>query len=60
METNKVLATATENNLPEVVQDKFGNTKVLGKPVVYIGLTAKEAKDAVKKAMQLKKISDIK
>jgi hypothetical protein len=60
METNKVLATATENNLPEVVQDKFGNTKVLAKPVIYNGITAKEAKDAVKKAMQLKKYSDIK
>jgi hypothetical protein len=60
METNKVLATATENNLPEVVQDNFGNTKALGKPVVFTGVTSEEARAAIKKAMQQKKNSEIK
>jgi len=53
METNKVLATATENNLPEVVQDNFGNTKALGKPVVFTGVTSEEARAAIKKATEI-------
>ena len=55
METNKSIAITGENNLPELIQDKFGNTKVLDKNLVYHGISAKEASEAVKKVMLLKK-----
>jgi len=60
METNKILATATENNLPEVVQDNFGNTKALGKPVVFTGVTSEEARAAIKKVFDSKNNIEIK
>ena len=56
METNKSIAITGENNLPELIQDKFGNTKSIAKnPKAFeeiAGATADELKAATQKLSQ--------
>lgn len=51
METNKQVIVG-ENNLPEVVQDKLGQIKALGKAVAFSTVELKEAQKALQKASE--------
>ena len=52
METNKSIAITGENNLPELIEDKFGNTRPIPKNPKPFGEIAGASADDLKAATQ--------